>query len=51
VPPPKNRFLEETTVFAGHEVGMDADDNRALIVGDPQGILSQQLKSNSYTKI
>jgi hypothetical protein len=29
---------------AGHEVLMEVDDNSALIVGDPQGILGQQLR-------
>jgi hypothetical protein len=31
--------LEEVSVHAGHESLMEVDDNRALIVGDPQGIL------------
>ncbi len=29
----------------GHEVLMEFDDNKVLIVGDPQGILVKQLKS------
>jgi hypothetical protein len=36
--------LEEVAVRAGHKVLMESDDNIALGVGDPQGILGQQLK-------
>jgi hypothetical protein len=36
--------LEEVTVNASHEVLMEVDDNMSLIVGDPQGILDQQLR-------
>jgi hypothetical protein len=31
-------------VCAGHGVLMEVDDNNALIVGDPLGILGQQLR-------
>jgi hypothetical protein len=37
--------LEEVAVRAGHEVSMKVDDNILLIVGDPQGILDQQLRT------
>jgi hypothetical protein len=32
-------------VYAGHEVSTEVDDNTLLIVGDPRGILDQQLRS------
>jgi hypothetical protein len=32
--------VEEVIVLAGHEVLLEVDDNIALIVGDPGGILS-----------
>jgi hypothetical protein len=35
--------LEEVTMHADHKVFIEVDDNIALIVGDPQGILGQQL--------
>jgi hypothetical protein len=35
--------LEEAAVRAGHEVLIGTDDNSALVTGDPQGILGQQL--------
>ncbi len=37
--------LEEVAMHAGHEVLMEVGDNNMLIVGDPQGILVEQLKS------
>jgi hypothetical protein len=37
--------MEEIMVHAGHKVQMEVDDNSALIVGDPQGILGEQLSS------
>jgi hypothetical protein len=36
--------LEEVIVRASHEVLMEVDDNCALIVGNPQGILDLQLR-------
>jgi hypothetical protein len=36
--------LEEVTVRAGHKVLMEATNNISLVVGDPKGILDQQLK-------
>jgi hypothetical protein len=35
--------LEEVAVRADHKVLIEVDDNIVLIVGDPQGILGQQL--------
>jgi hypothetical protein len=34
--------LEEVAVHPGHKVLMKVDDNIALIVSNPQGILDQQ---------
>ncbi len=34
-------------MFAAPEVLTEVDDNSALIVGDPQGILGQQLRPHS----
>jgi hypothetical protein len=39
--------LEEVWVQNGGEVLMEVDDSILLIVGDPQGILSQKLRSPS----
>ncbi len=36
-------FLEEVAVPDGHKVLVEVDDNSALIVGSPQGILGQVL--------
>jgi hypothetical protein len=36
--------LEEAAVHAGLEVLMEVDDNSSQIVGDPHGILDQQLR-------
>jgi hypothetical protein len=36
--------LDEIIVLAGHEVLMKFDENGPLIIGDPQGILGQQLR-------
>jgi hypothetical protein len=36
--------LEDVPVRAGHKVLMEADDNILMIIGDPQGILDQQLR-------
>jgi hypothetical protein len=36
--------LEEVAVHAGNEVLAGVDDNSALIVGNLQGILGQQLR-------
>jgi hypothetical protein len=33
--------LEEVALRAGYKVLMEVDDNSALIIGDPQGILVQ----------
>ncbi len=33
-------------MFAGHYVQVDVSDNSSLIVGKPQGMLGQQLKSH-----
>jgi hypothetical protein len=38
--------LKEVIVHADHEVVMEVDDNSAMIVADPQGILGQQLRPN-----
>jgi hypothetical protein len=38
--------LEKVTVCAGHEVLMEVHDNFLLIVGDPQGILDEQLRTH-----
>jgi hypothetical protein len=35
---------EDVTVCAGREVLMEVDNNSALIVGNPKGILGQQLR-------
>jgi hypothetical protein len=35
---------EEVGVYADHEVIVEVDDNIVLIVGNPQGILGQQLR-------
>jgi hypothetical protein len=37
------RSSEEVAVRVGHEVLIDVDDKSGLIVGDPRGILGQQL--------
>ncbi len=39
--------LEEVTVRAGNKVLVKVDNNSVLIVGDPQGILSQQLRPHA----
>jgi hypothetical protein len=39
--------LEEVTVYAGHEVLMEVDDNISLSVVNPKGILDQQLRPHS----
>ncbi len=39
--------LEEVAVCAGHKVLAEDDDNIVPIVGDPQGILDQQLKPHT----
>jgi hypothetical protein len=39
--------LEEVLVRAGQEVLMEVEDNSALIFGDLQGILGQQLRARS----
>jgi hypothetical protein len=36
--------LEEVAMQAGRKVLAEIEDNSALIVGDPQGILGQQLR-------
>jgi hypothetical protein len=36
--------LEEVVARSGHEVLMEVDYNSALMVGNPQRILGQQLK-------
>jgi hypothetical protein len=36
--------LEEVTVRAGRKVLMEVDDTSALMVGDAQGILVEQLR-------
>ncbi len=36
-------FLEEVAVCADHKVSGEVGDNFLLIVGDPQGIIDQQL--------
>jgi len=36
--------LEEVAVHARRKVLMEVDDNNALIVGDPQGILGLKLR-------
>jgi hypothetical protein len=41
--------LEEVAVPAGHTVLMESDDNILLIVGDPHGILDQQLRPHTMT--
>jgi hypothetical protein len=38
--------LEEVTQHAGHDVLMEGFDNILFIVGDPQGIISQQLRTH-----
>jgi hypothetical protein len=40
-------LVEEVSVRAGHKDLVENDDNSALIVVDPQGILGQQLRSPS----
>ncbi len=39
--------LEEVAVHAGHEVFTEVDNNSALIVGNPQRILGQQLRTRT----
>jgi hypothetical protein len=46
-PYPVHLSFKEVTVCAGHEVLMEADNNSAMIVGKPQVILGQQLRSHS----
>jgi hypothetical protein len=41
--------LKDVAFCAGHEVLMEVDVNILLIVGDPQGILGQQLRPRSIT--
>ncbi len=41
---PIHMYFEWDAVHAGHKVLMEVDDNSALIVGEPQGILGQHLK-------
>ncbi len=41
---PIHLSLEEVTVHAGHKVLMEVDDNTLLIIGNPRGILDQQLR-------
>jgi hypothetical protein len=36
-------YLEDVTVRAGHEVLIEVEDDSELNVGDPRGILVQQL--------
>jgi hypothetical protein len=36
--------MEEVAMSACHEVLMEVDDNILRIVGDPRGILEQQLR-------
>jgi hypothetical protein len=36
--------MEEVIVRTSHKVLMEVEDNCALIVSDPQGILDQQLR-------
>jgi hypothetical protein len=36
--------LEKVAAYADHEVIVEVDDNIVLIVGNPQGILGQQLR-------
>ncbi len=38
---------EEVTVRAGHKVLMEVDDNGGVIVGDPRGIVREQLRPYS----
>ncbi len=40
--------LEEVAVHAGYEVLMDIDGPSALIVGNPWGILDQQLGPRTF---
>jgi hypothetical protein len=43
--------LEEIAVCAGHKVLMQDDDNSLLIVGNPQGISSQQFRPHQNALI
>jgi hypothetical protein len=43
--------LEEVTLHAGHEVLMGVDDSISLIVGDPQWILDQLLRSCIFSHV
>jgi hypothetical protein len=36
--------MEEIMVHAGHKIQMEVDENSVLIVGNPQGILGEQLR-------
>jgi hypothetical protein len=40
--------LEEVTEYAGDKVLMEVDDNSAQIIGDPRGILGQQLRPRTF---
>jgi hypothetical protein len=41
--------LKDVAFHTGHEVLMEVDVNILLIVGDPQGILGQQLRPRPIT--
>jgi hypothetical protein len=43
--------LEKALVFSGLKVLIEVDDNSELIVGDPQGILGQQLRPHPISKL
>jgi hypothetical protein len=43
--------LKEVPVSSGHEVLFKVDDNSALIVSDPRGIVGQQLRPHLLNTI
>jgi hypothetical protein len=43
---PIHMYFKEVAVLAGHQVLLGVEDNSMLIVGDPQGILGQQVNTH-----
>jgi hypothetical protein len=44
---PIHLSLEEVTVHAGHNVLMEVDNKISLIIGDPRGIIDQQVRPHA----
>jgi hypothetical protein len=48
---PSPLSLEDVNVCAGYKVLMDVDDISALIVGNPQGVLGNQLRPHTIHQL